>query len=69
MNKEKFVFIGNSLVADFDWQARMPFFDVTNLGIPGETTQDLLEMGRIAQILMNALIIEMIAMQTPHVQM
>lgn len=43
MEKEKFVFIGDSLVADFDWQARMPFFEVANYGTPGETTQELLE--------------------------
>jgi len=43
MGKEKFIFIGDSLVADFDWQARMPFFDVKNYGVPGETTQGLLE--------------------------
>jgi len=32
-------------------------------------TQDLLGMERIAQILMNVQITEMIAMQMPHVQM
>ena len=42
MGKVKFVLIGDSLVADFDWQARMPFFEVLNLGIPGETAQELL---------------------------
>lgn len=43
MEKEKFAFIGDSLVADFDWQSRIPFFNVINYGIPGEVAQDLLE--------------------------
>lgn len=42
MEKEQFIFIGDSLVADFDWQKRMPFFNVVNLGVPGETAQGLL---------------------------
>ena len=37
--------------------------------IIASATQDLLEMERIAQILMNVQRIEMIAMQMPHVQM
>lgn len=43
MKNRQFVLIGNSLIADFDWQARMPFFKVADFGTPGETTQDLLE--------------------------
>lgn len=43
MEKEKFVLIGDSLVTDFDWQARMPFFEVENLGLQGESVQELLK--------------------------
>ncbi len=49
MEKKKFVFLGDSLVADFNWQNRMPFFEVINLGIPGETTQGL--QGRLASVI------------------
>ncbi len=38
----KILFLGDSLVADHDWQARMPSFKVENLGVPGATTHDLL---------------------------
>ena len=38
----KILFLGDSLVADNDWQARMPFFKVDNLGVPGATATDLL---------------------------
>ncbi len=34
--------LGDSLVADHDWQARMPSFKVENRGVPGATAADLL---------------------------
>jgi lysophospholipase L1-like esterase len=37
-----FLFIGDSLIADFDWQGRMPLFKVHNYGVHGENVQDLL---------------------------
>lgn len=36
------VFIGDSLIADNNWQARMPFCTIHNYGVPGATTDDLL---------------------------
>ncbi|MFH0780671.1 MAG: GDSL-type esterase/lipase family protein [Pseudomonadota bacterium] len=38
----KILFLGDSLVADHDWQARMPSFKVENFGAPGATAADLL---------------------------
>lgn len=38
----KILILGDSLVADHDWQARMPSFKVENLGVPGATSTDLL---------------------------
>jgi lysophospholipase L1-like esterase len=38
----KILILGDSLVADHDWQARMPSFKVDNLGVPGATAADLL---------------------------
>lgn len=38
----KILILGDSLVADHDWQARMPSFKVENLGVPGATASDLL---------------------------
>lgn len=38
-----FLFLGDSLVADNNWQPRMPFCTVHNCGVPGSTAQDLLE--------------------------
>lgn len=35
--------LGDSLVADHDWQARMPMFSINNLGVPGAVAADLLE--------------------------
>lgn len=37
------ILLGDSLVADHDWQSRMPSYKVTNLGVPGAMTSDLLE--------------------------
>ena len=34
--------LGDSLVADYDWQSRMPSYKVTNLGVPGAMASDLL---------------------------
>lgn len=34
--------LGDSLVADHDWQSRMPSFKVVNFGVPGNTAADLL---------------------------
>ncbi|MGB3224659.1 MAG: GDSL-type esterase/lipase family protein [Desulforhopalus sp.] len=34
--------LGDSLVADHDWQSRMPSYKVTNLGVPGAVASDLL---------------------------
>jgi len=43
MSQGTFLLLGDSLIADFDWQARMPSFKVYNYGIPGEKIQDLLD--------------------------
>lgn len=40
--KPSFLMVGDSLVAGFSWQKRLPSFGVTNLGIPGLTTAELL---------------------------
>jgi lysophospholipase L1-like esterase len=37
-----FLLLGDSLIAGYDWQARMPSFKVYNYGLPGEHIQDLL---------------------------
>jgi lysophospholipase L1-like esterase len=37
-----FLLIGDSLIAGYDWQARMPAFKVYNYGVPGEKIQGLL---------------------------
>ncbi len=42
MAKETFLFLGDSLIADFDWQKRMNHFKILNYGLAGETTQGLL---------------------------
>jgi lysophospholipase L1-like esterase len=34
--------LGDSLVAEYDWQSRMPSYKVINLGVPGLMTSDLL---------------------------
>ncbi len=41
MAMKKVVFIGDSLVEFFDWQKRLPAFDVVNFGAAGETTAGL----------------------------
>ena len=40
--KETFLFLGDSLIADFNWQERMHHFKIINHGLPGETAQGLL---------------------------
>ena len=40
--RHDFIFLGDSLVADFDWQPRLPFCTTHNLGVPGAGTDDLL---------------------------
>ncbi len=42
MTQGTFLFLGDSLIADFNWQERMHHFDIINSGVPGETTQGLL---------------------------
>ena len=42
MNKN-LVFIGDSLTEWYDWQERFPTYRVTNLGVPGETVEELLD--------------------------
>lgn len=34
--------LGDSLVADFDWQTSMPHYKVHNFGVPGDMASDLL---------------------------
>lgn len=42
MRQKKLLFIGDSLIEFFDWQSRFPEYQITDLGIAGETTQGLL---------------------------
>lgn len=42
MTQETFLFLGDSLIADFNWQERMHHFEILNYGLPGETAQGLL---------------------------
>ncbi len=42
MKQGRLLFLGDSLLADFDWQERISHFEVLNFGIPGETAQGLL---------------------------
>ena len=41
--KKQLVFIGDSLTEWFDWQERFPAYRVLNLGISGETVEELLD--------------------------
>lgn len=41
MTQSNFLFLGDSLIAEFDWQARMHHFNILNYGVPGETVQGL----------------------------
>jgi len=38
------ILIGDSLIADNDWQSRMSLHNVQNFGVPGATTTDVLNM-------------------------
>jgi lysophospholipase L1-like esterase len=38
----RLLLLGDSLIADHDWQSRMPSYKVTNLGVPGAMASDLL---------------------------
>jgi len=40
----KLLLLGDSLVADHDWQPRMSGYKVQNFGVPGATASDLLDM-------------------------
>ena len=42
MAQGTFLLIGDSMIAGYDWQARMPSFKVYNYGVPEEKIQDLL---------------------------
>ena len=42
MTQGTFLFLGDSLIADYNWQERMAHFEIINYGVPGETTQGLL---------------------------
>ncbi|HIP40519.1 MAG TPA: hypothetical protein EYG88_14320 [Desulfocapsa sulfexigens] len=41
MTESNFLFLGDSLIADYNWQERMHHFRIINYGIPGETVQGL----------------------------
>lgn len=42
MRQGTFLFLGDSLIADYNWQERMHHFKIINFGMPGETVQGLL---------------------------
>ena len=42
LSQGTFLILGDSLIAGYDWQARMPFFKVYTFGVYGEKVQDLL---------------------------
>ncbi len=42
MAQGTFLFLGDSLIADFNWQERMHHFQILNYGVPGETALGLL---------------------------
>lgn len=39
---KQILLLGDSLVADYNWQSRMPSYKVSNLGVPGAMASDLL---------------------------
>jgi lysophospholipase L1-like esterase len=41
--EKKILFIGDSLIEYYDWQARFPHAAVHNLGVAGETVEELLQ--------------------------
>lgn len=50
---EKLIFLGDSLIEYFDWQDRFPKYLVSNLGLSGETVQEL--EGRCGKVLSSEL--------------
>ena len=42
MKQGRLLFLGDSLLADFNWQERITHFEVLNLSVFGETAQGLL---------------------------
>lgn len=40
----RILLLGDSLVADHDWQSRMPSYKVVNFGVPGSMAADLLAL-------------------------
>ncbi len=38
------LFLGDSLIADFNWNKRLPHYTTQEIGIPGATVQQILEM-------------------------
>jgi lysophospholipase L1-like esterase len=42
MKQGRLLFLGDSLLADFDWQERITHFEVINMSVFGETAQGLL---------------------------
>ena len=40
----RILLLGDSLVADYDWQRRMNSLEIQNFGVPGATTGDLMDM-------------------------
>jgi len=50
MGGKKILFIGDSLIAFFDWQSRFPAHEISNLGVAGETVEGLLfRTGRVIE--------------------
>lgn len=43
MTQGTFLFLGDSLIADFDWQERMHHFKIINYAVPGETALGLFD--------------------------
>jgi lysophospholipase L1-like esterase len=43
VTKRRLLFIGDSLTEWYDWEQRLPDYEVTNLGISGETVEELLD--------------------------
>jgi len=57
-----FLFLGDDFIADFDWQKRMPFFQVHGYGVPREEVQGLLK--RLQQIEERGIIPDIILIMT-----
>ena len=50
--------LGDSLVADYDWQRRMNSLKIQNFGVPGATASDL--MGMLPHIKKNTTVVDVI---------